>query len=771
MLPFTAHYLAKHHMASIRHFFDATARYALLALLALSPVFIVPVTGVTVPQGKFLFLAVALTLVMVAWFAARMSEGYVSVPRSPILAAALLLPVVYGVSSVLSGAFFSSFVSGLGEQDTLAMIVLAVLLLGATAQYVRTAKDLRDVITALLGGITLLLGFEALRVVVPSLTPMGGIFPSPVATAAGTWHDLGILLALGVYLLLALPLLRLVESPRIRVISLALALLASVFLVVVSLSQIWYSLALLFALTVVFLLLREERHDRARMLRTVAPWAVFALVAVLVGWFSPSIHAALPEGIKRVAVEVRPSWRGTLDVSQGTLSEGKTLFFGSGPNSFAKNWVRSKPAGVNETLFWNYDFNAGVGTVPSSLITLGVVGVIAWAVLAIAFLYTLGSALRRAERKDEATTFFILGIIILFLFAYQIIYVPGIVGSLYLFALLGALAGYAAMRERYVLEIGMRKVQQSVAGALVLVHVLAVLLIVIPGVSAIASDVAVNRAIISFAETQDPAQATALVQDAIGWWGTNDRAHRAAVELGIIEMSRLASQGGEVNQDVLQATLTKTIEHGLSAVKIDDTDYQNWLTLAQLYQELSGAGVDGAIAEARAAYQEALADNPSNPVPHVRLAQLAIAEGNGDLALQHLDEAIRLKQNFALAHYIRSQLLAQAGDLQGALQSGAAVVQIVPQDPLAWYSLGNILFVGEAYSDAATAFAQAAILRPDYANAYFMYGMAAAAVGEYAQAMQSFMKVAELDPDEPLLPAMIANVSKGRPPLKGLQQQ
>jgi tetratricopeptide (TPR) repeat protein len=757
-------------MSPLREILDATAHYTLLALVALSPVLIIPGSGITVPQGKFLLMAAAIGVITCAWAAARFVEGQVSVPWSPILAAAVLLPLAYAVSALLSGSFLSSFVSGLGEQDTVATVVLVVLALAATAWYVRSATALRDVTFALIAGLVLLIAFEVARVLVPAFTLVGGFFPIPVATAAGTWHDLGILAALCAYLTLALPLLGLLESIRLRAVALGVSAATFAFLIVISLSDVWYSIAIMGAVTAVFLLIREERHDAGQVVRMVAPWALMTLSAILVGWFSSGIHSALPEGIKRVAVEVRPSWQGTLDISQATLSEGKTLFFGSGPNSFAKNWVRSKPAGVNETLFWNYDFNAGVGTVPTSLVTLGVVGIITWAILAVAFLYTLGSALRHSQLKDEASAIFVLGVVTLYLFTYQIIYVPGIVGSLYLFVLLGALSGYASLHRCTALPIGMRHAGHFLTGAAVAVPVAAALLIAIPGARAVASDVAVNRAITEYAANQDPTRAAEDVQRAISWWGSNSRAHRAAVELGIIEMSRIAASGGAANQETLQATLTKTIEHGLSAIRIDDSDYQNWLTLAQLYQELSGAGVEGAIAEARTAYQEALADNPSNPVPHVRLAQLAIAEKDAQTALKHLDEAIRLKQNFALAHYIRSQLLAETGNLEGAVQSAAAVVQIVPQDPLAWYSLGTILYAGKAYSDAASAFAKAAILRPDYANAYFMYGMTASAVGEFGQATQAFMKVAELDPNQPLIPALIANVSQGKQPLEGLSQ-
>ena len=754
-------------MSSLRTVLDTLARFALLAQLALLPIFFVPSQAVSIAQAKFGLSAILLLLSVGCWAIARLLEGSVTLPKSPLVIASLLLPLAYAASAALSGSFLDAFVSGLGDQDTVAMAVLWVMTLCATAVFVKNVSRLREAVLAIVGGLVLLVSFEAARVLIPSLQTVGGIFPNETLTSSGTWHDMGILVGLAAFISLAMPLFGLVQSAAMRIAAFAVAAFSFLFLLVVSMADIWFALAGVSLLTAVYLLIKEERWPAWRMAKSAGPWALLATLAIVCGLFNGVIHEALPDSISVTAVEVRPSWQGTFDIGGELMDGGKTILFGSGPNTFAKNWVRFKPEGVNETLFWNFDFNTGVGTLPTSFVTVGILGVLAWALLAAVFLFSLGTAVRRATLQDSAVTI-LLGMSIAYLFVFQIVYVPGVVGTVLLFALLGIFAGVVAIHAQTTIALSMSSVRHFLGGASVIVPAIVLAVTVIPSMRAIASDVAVNQSVLAFRDDQDAAAATMRVQRAIALWPSNDRAHRAAVELGIAELSRLAQSGAAAPQEVLQATLAKTIEHGLSAVSIDDGDYQNWLTLAQLYQELSGAGVEGSLDAARNAYKEVIADNPSNPVPHVRLAQLSLAENDLTGAIQHLDDAIKLKQNLAFAHYLRAQALAQKGDLEGALAAAAIVVQIAPQDPMGWYTLGVILYSAQAWSDAGTAFAQAAILRPDFANAYFMYGLAAANVGEFAQATQAFMKVVELDPSQTAVQAMIANVAQGRPALQGL---
>src|SRR3989338_8177488 len=57
---------------------------------------------------------------------------------------------------------------------------------------------------------------------------------------------------------------------------------------------------------------------------------------------------------------------------------GKKLIVGSGPNQFVGEWLMSKPSAVNQTIFWNTDFNYGVGLIPTFIVTTGLLGIIAW---------------------------------------------------------------------------------------------------------------------------------------------------------------------------------------------------------------------------------------------------------------------------------------------------------------------------------------------------------------------------------------------------------
>jgi tetratricopeptide (TPR) repeat protein len=221
----------------------------------------------------------------------------------------------------------------------------------------------------------------------------------------------------------------------------------------------------------------------------------------------------------------------------------------------------------------------------------------------------------------------------------------------------------------------------------------------------------------------------------------------------------------------LQKTLTETIDHGLAAISIDRVDYQNWLTLAVLYQELAGVGIEGAYEQAQTAYTSARNENPTNPVPVFRLAQLETARGNRGAAISNLDAALVIKPDFAPAHFLRSQLLAQDQRLEDAVASAVAVVQLVPGDPLGWYNLGVILYMGRSFNEAGAAFVQAVTLQPDYSNALFMLALTFHQVGQPEQAIQAMSRVVELNPTDTTVPAMIENIQGGKDPFDGLNPQ
>ena len=84
-------------------------------------------------------------------------------------------------------------------------------------------------------------------------------------------------------------------------------------------------------------------------------------------------------------VEARPSWTTTLSIAGGTYKSSP--IFGSGPNTFPEQWWAFRPDAVNATPFWNVNFESGVGMIPTSFVTTGMLGALAWGTFFLLFLY------------------------------------------------------------------------------------------------------------------------------------------------------------------------------------------------------------------------------------------------------------------------------------------------------------------------------------------------------------------------------------------------
>jgi tetratricopeptide (TPR) repeat protein len=249
-------------------------------------------------------------------------------------------------------------------------------------------------------------------------------------------------------------------------------------------------------------------------------------------------------------------------------------------------------------------------------------------------------------------------------------------------------------------------------------------------------------------------------------YSQNDRAHRAAIEIGLLQLSQLLS-GGETDEATLaqlQDTLATTIQHGLSAVAIENNNYQNWLALARLYGELAGVGVEGAEAAARSAYEEAQKNSPTNPLPFLGLAQLELQASNDVGAREYLLRALEVKPDLAAALFLLSQIEARAGDLPAARARAEAVVQVAPNDSLGWYNLGTIYYAEENYEFAGAAFERAVGIQNDYANALFLLSASYAQLGFYEEGATALRAVAALNPSEASLPDMIAALERGENP-------
>lgn len=748
---------------------DALARWSLILLYAATPFFFLPLAWATVSESKVLLAAALLLVAGIAWFSGSVRRGGMRAPKSAVFFLAFLLPVVYACSWALSGFSTLSLVGTGVEQDTLvAAVVASAALLLTVLVFIGKPADILSPVRALFAGVLVLVCIAILHLVAPGF-PLSAALAGQTANAFGSWHELGIVLGLSFFAGLAL-----FDTPFgegvWRYVFLILAFLSGLFLIVVNLPDIWGALAAAAFLSCAYQLYRHQGYDR-RAFKKVILWGIIGLVSLVFVFFGSAVWRSLPQSFQVANLEINPSWQGTLAVERQLITKPAALFFGAGPNTFVRQWSLYKPAVVNQTQYWNADFNSGVGSVPTALITVGVIGFLAWVLFIAALLWSLMRGALQNRRDPFGGTLFSLGLAGLYLMLFHVLYTPGPALNIITFLLVGVFVAFAAASGRMRLVTAVLSFdswQGYLRSFLVGAGALALLL---SGVSALRVNVAelfVNRSILVYSSTQDITKATMYIQRALAVYPGDGRAHRAGIELGAIELQKLAAQpdaDSALMRAQLQATLQQAIQHGLAAVSIDSGDYQNWLELAGLYQDLAGAKVEGAYDNATLAYQNALTVSPSNPLLYLRLAQLEILEQKPDAALKDIASALALKPDFAAPHYLASQVYASQQNLKQASDEAALAVRYAPDDPLTWYNAGIIAYARGDWQGAVANQEQALVRNPQYGNALYVLGLSYYKLGRTAEALSTFKTLKQVDPGQQGTDQILKNLEEGKGPL------
>jgi predicted O-linked N-acetylglucosamine transferase (SPINDLY family) len=121
--------------------------------------------------------------------------------------------------------------------------------------------------------------------------------------------------------------------------------------------------------------------------------------------------------------------------------------------------------------------------------------------------------------------------------------------------------------------------------------------------------------------------------------------------------------------------------------------------------------------------------------------------GRRDLAIECLDQALRLRPNIPEAHNNLGIVLAQEGRLAEALASFQQAVRLEPGYAEAHNNLGNALREQGSLGEAAGHLQTAVRLRRDYAEAHYNLGIVLLAQGNLAEAAFSLQQAVRVKPD------------------------
>lgn len=748
-----------------RFSFDAAATWALAVTLGLAAIAFIPSAVVPFTYTKVTVLVVGAIITLALFILARLTRGNLIVPPALLIGAMWLVPLAYALSTLFSGtpaklAFFGAEL----ESDTFGFVVLAALLGTLTALALRRREQLR---TFFMVGIAAT-GLVILAQIV--FFVWGQVSPATVsasANALGSFSDLGMYLGLGIVLsMLALRFLAL--PSRLRIGLYVAGALSLFFLALVNVFLIWVMVGLAALGLFIEAIMRRTMATDETDLEGVAtapasssvtdegPRSIVApLITLVVALFfvvgGSTVGTALSNGLHAGVLDVRPSWSATFAVGSHTYASSP--LFGTGPGTFGADWVKYRDASLNTTPFWSVDFTSGIGYVPTSFITTGAVGAIAWVAFFALLLFVGVRFLLMRAPADPYLRFISLGSFVgaVYLFALMVFSVPGP----FLIALAFVFTGLFVSSMRYgtdAREWGVAFARSPRIGFVIVFALTLILLGSVLGVYVAVerylADVAYAQGVNALNANDLDAASSAAARSVL--FAPSDRAYRLSSAIGLARLNVIANDttlAADQARTAFQSALSSSISDALTATQLGAGDYQNWVMLGNVYAAVVPLNIDGAYDNAKTAYEHAETLNPTNPVLPYILAQLEIAAKNNAAAEADLNQAISLKHDYTQAIFLLSQLEVQEGKAKEALQAAEAAAYFAPTDPTVLFQVG-LLRLGTGDADGAIAALQAAVkANPQYANAHFFLAAAYAVKKDYADAITELETVGSLSAD------------------------
>lgn len=756
-----------HSIRAKRVSFDTATNWAIIGTFALAAITFIPLASIPFLYTKVTVLALGVLVTLVLFILARLTRGNIILPPLALLGSLWVVPAAYLLSSLFSGAgVAASFFGRELESDTFGFMLVLSTFATLTAVAFRRLGSYR----AFFFGASIV--SAAVLVVQAFFIIAGVIAPSLISSTAnliGSFIDLAMFLGLGITIgLLALRFLHV--SSRTRTLLLAFGALALFMLALANSTLVWALVALvalgLFIEAILrarpsgdqtdldgvaLLLADDPEEDSSHASPSLAaPLAVLAAsLFFIIG--GSTIGTALGSALNVSILDVRPSWQSTFDVGSHTYASSP--IFGSGPGTFTEQWVKFKDASLNDTLFWNVDFSTGIGFIPTSFVTTGLIGALAWiAFIAIFLLFGLRTLLMRLPQEAFPRFVSVASFTgSLYVLALAIFAVPGPIVLLSGFLLMGIFIS-SLRYARGAHEMGLIFARSPRVGFVIVFGFTLLLL-----ASIAASYVVVERYLASVAYAQgtsayaagDLETAAAAVNRSI-LFAPSDRAYQLAAGIGIARMNQIASDTAlspAEAQSRFQETLSRSIENALTATRLAPNNYQNWAMLGNVYQTVVPLNIEGAYENAKTAYGQAIALNPTNPTLPFIVAQLEIAHKDPAAAIESLMQAITLKRDYTQAIFLLSQLEVEQGRAREALEAAEAAAYFAPNDPVVLFQVGILRSANGNSTGAIEALARSVDLNPQYANARFFLAVMYSTVGRYPDAAQQLEAVASLSPE------------------------
>jgi hypothetical protein len=657
--------------SNARNWYDKISFWAVTVAILLLPVFVIPYTNIGFYYAKFGLITVAVLVATITCILQVLNERRVEGYSAFQYAFMFGLPILYVISSLLMTHSNLGLMGNGAETDTAYFFLLGSMLMYLVSKFYRSKHSVFMIILGMVAISSLVALFHVLRFIFGKAFLSFGLFGSITSNTIGSFNELGIYSGLAILIsILALELTSIrkgIRSLFYVAIILSLAVMAvSNFNFVQNIFGLQFGVAL--SALVVFFSLILFIHKKVASPKEKLPAVslVVLLISLVLTIGASSISGVLLPHIglsQNENLDVRVSPVAAYDVTAGAFAGGiKDAIIGIGPNSFYEAWGKYKPAEINGSDFWNVDFNMSSGFVPTTFVTVGILGTLMWIFFLGAILFYVIKLLKNVAKPDrDATSVFVAWVVSVstaYLWLVSILYTSGptIVFTAFICTglLIATLIREDIIKTKIVLwDISTYWKGFSVTFAMVVVIALCMYLGYVWEQRVYASVQIQQAAGLIQADPAKVTEAEAIALKSINtYFNTSDL--RFASELGLIRPSDLISKSqGVVPADKIDQQTVNDITFAIGAARraaIDrgmSEDYRDWLQLGKAYETATFLGATSTAMLAVESYAQAERLNPTSPIPPYLIGRLYAFARGFDVAESKLQRAVDLKPDYA----------------------------------------------------------------------------------------------------------------------------
>lgn len=732
-----------------------------------APLLFIPSGIVSLDATKTLWLSVLASISLILYIIHTLRSGTASVPNKSVLIGAGAVAIITLVSSILSSNFYKSFFGQGFELVTAGVIIVS--LIGFVLSVIHGSRERIVHMTMWLGAAFILLFvFQILFAFFPDFFRFG-ILPDISSTLAGKWYDLSIFA--GMVMLGSLISIRFLKVGGYMLAVFAFVALASlVTLIFTNFSQVWFSLAVVSLVAVIYVWVRSA--DPRISSRISAPFTILFIISAAMLFWGNSIAGPVIKSVGVSESEMRLPWQYTLDVTVGSLKNSPLI--GVGPNRFLGEYLVNKSPVINQSQYWNVEFSDGFGFIPTLLATTGVLGFLAWIFFGVG-LFKKGvlmakNPLKLISGSIDEYCLMVTGLSALFFWILLFIYVPSQAIVFIALVVTGLFASMIASIDTlswHQFDYSRPSVRRVSIVMFSMIGILVAVMAFMYVRKVVASayfHVGIRE--ISAGE-RDLEEAFGYFKSALAWHET-DVYYQALSEINLAKISYIVANAtttpSEATVREVAGMLEEAVQYTRTATEIDPDNYYNYILQARAAETAAFLKANGARETTERAYAEAIVRNPLNPSLYLYLARFEANQGNYEQAKRYVGEAIRIKPNFTEAVFTLVQIQVAEGKIDDAIISAKVATEISPDDPIAFFELGLLYYNNKSYLDAVTALEKAVALSPEYANASYFLGLSYARTGKAPSAISIFEKLASQNPNNSEVSSILENLKEGKSP-------